>query len=114
QQDRIRPARSPPPVCELARLVRRCAPLPTIRRRAIHGLESATVRGRRQARAALEYAPEERCVLVSYGGADFVRRLARRFKQALGFFDAQVLHVIDQRESGGRLEATFQRALRRL
>ena len=60
---------------------------------------------------ALEEAPKERGVLVADREANLVNGLIRRFQLVLGFFDAKVLHVVNECEARGLVEASLQCAL---
>ncbi len=64
-----------------------------------------------EAGAPLEHPAEERSIFVADAGADFVDGAIAGFQQALRFLDPQVLHVVDQRQSGRLLEPPFQRPL---
>ena len=74
-------------------------------------LEDTSVPRWRHTSTTPEQAPKEGGVLVSYSEGDLVNWAVRRFQRVLGLFDAKVLHVVNEGEAGGLLEAAFQRAL---
>ena len=53
----------------------------------------------RDTRTTLEQSTKERRVVVPNRKGDLVNWLVRRLEQALGFFDAKILHVVDERQA---------------
>src|SRR5687767_7845110 len=74
-------------------------------------LEYTPIPAGRYTGATLKQSPKERGVLVADGETDLVNRLVRRFQKVLGLLDAKVLHVVDECQPRGLLEAPFQRTL---
>lgn len=77
-------------------------------------LEHAAILTGCEARAALEQAAEERRIFVTGLQADFIHRHLPGLEQTLGFFNSQVLQVVDQRDAGSGFETSLQGALRNI
>lgn len=60
----------------------------------------------------LEQTSKKRGVLIADVDTDFIHRRGAGLQETLGFFYAQVLQVVNQRDTSGSFETAFQGAFR--